>query len=1052
MKNTDLKFFTNEPDKDLYTRFHNILKSNTQFFDILVGYFRSSGFFKMYNSMYEVEKIRILVGINVDNFTVKIINNINNDKSYYEEISPANGKDIVSNEIKMEYDKSYSTKEIEEGINYFIQWIISKKIEIRLYTKSPLHAKVYILRKNQKKVPDTFGTVITGSSNFSISGLLNNLEFNVELKDYPDVKFALDKFEELWKESTDIHEVYLDTINNKTWYKNDITPYEMFLKTLYEFFKEELVEKDILLPKNNEMKLQYQIDAVVQAKQKLDAYNGVFISDVVGLGKTYICSMLASTFEYDSYKLIVCPPVLIDYWNDVLNDFNVKNFKVISIGKLKNIIKEGVEKYKYIFVDEAHRFRNSNTESFKDLHHICFGKKVILITATPINNYTTDIENQIYLFQPKHNGTINGIKNISAFFNDLKIKLSKFELNSPEYYEQLRENSEVIRDRLIREIMIRRTRSEIEKYYSEDLAKQGIVFPKVNKPEKIIYEFDKNIDTIFNKTILMIKNLKYSRYISIKYLIDKDKKESINIGQTNILGFIKTILLKRLESSFYAFIMTLKRFISSYETFIEMFNSGTIYVGKNSYNTYNIQNSESIDIFFDLLNKDKLYKFSSKDFNDNLIIDLKQDLEDLKIILSMWINIKYDPKIEELQKTMINNPILNNKKIIIFTESLETSEYLYEKLEKVYNKRVVLFNGKSNKKMKKDIELSFNPKYGEQTNKYDILITTDVLSEGINLHNSNIIINYDLPWNPTKIMQRVGRINRIGSKYDNIYIFNIFPTSQTSEILPIQDRIILKLQAFHDTLGDDFKYLSENESISSKQLFEILDDNIEKDDILFNEELMYLNMLKEVKNNQPLFYDKIINLPKKTKTGKISKDIKEESVITFIKHESLKTFFITNEYETKQISFLKAIKLIESNITDKQIKIPENYFDFFKKNNQAFDSFIEIDDTIDTSRKKITGNNLKVINVIKALRNEKSFYENDKKYLDKIQYAYENGYIPEKITKEILGFMKNTGDIKVFFHKIVDVIPQIYLNDLKGSKEIQKNKEIILSCYLSIGD
>jgi hypothetical protein len=163
MPQNDLKFFTNEPDRDLYSRFSNILKSNTQFFDILVGYFRTSGFFRIYEVMEDVEKIRILVGLNVDKYTVKII-----DKAYsevaYEVPTIKESKEFFSKNVEDEFNKAATTSAIEHGVRTFIEWLKNGKLEMRMYIDAPIHAKVYIMRKDQDKVPDTFGTVITGSS------------------------------------------------------------------------------------------------------------------------------------------------------------------------------------------------------------------------------------------------------------------------------------------------------------------------------------------------------------------------------------------------------------------------------------------------------------------------------------------------------------------------------------------------------------------------------------------------------------------------------------------------------------------------------------------------------------------------------------------------------------------------------------------------------------------------------------------------------------------------------------------------------------------------
>lgn len=277
MNNTDLKFFTNEPERDLYSRFAAILKSNTQFFDVLVGYFRASGFFKMYEALENIGKIRILVGLNVDRFTVKIIDRATNEAKVAA-ISVADGKEIIAGEVEKEFESATSSAEVEKGVRIFLDWLKSGKLEMRMFTDAPIHAKVYIMRKDPVKVPDTFGSVITGSSNFSEAGLINNLEFNVELKDYADVKFAFEKFEELWARGTDIRDTYIEAVEQNTWMRGDITPYQLYLKTLYEFFKEEInADKenfDTLLP-DGYMRLQYQIDAVIQARQKLDAYDTV---------------------------------------------------------------------------------------------------------------------------------------------------------------------------------------------------------------------------------------------------------------------------------------------------------------------------------------------------------------------------------------------------------------------------------------------------------------------------------------------------------------------------------------------------------------------------------------------------------------------------------------------------------------------------------------------------------------------------------------------------------------------------------------------------------
>lgn len=1054
MIQTDLKFFTNEPERDLYSRFAAILKSNTQFFDVLVGYFRSSGFFRLYQSLEQVDKIRILVGLNIDRFTVKIIDRLKNE-TQYAAISMANGKAIISENVENEFESAVSSEEVEKGVRVFIDWLKSGKLEMRMYTEAPIHAKVYIMRKDQEKVPDTFGSVITGSSNFSEAGLINNLEFNVELKDSADVKFALSKFEELWEKGTDIRDTYIETVEQHTWMRDDITPYQIYLKTLYEFFKEEInADKETfetLLPEGY-MRLQYQIDAVMQARKKLDAYNGVFISDVVGLGKTYICAMLANSFNRNTYKLIVCPPVLVDYWKSVLQEFDVARCDVESLGKLDRIIAKGTDKYSYIFVDEAHRFRNSETTAFAELHEICRGKKVILISATPINNYTSDVENQIYLFQPKQSGTINGIKNIEGFFRELKSKLAKKPKGSEAYMAQLRENSEIIRDRLIREVMIRRTRSEIQQYYADDLKKQGLSFPKAGSPEKIIYCFDEDTDEAFAQSINIIKDFKYARYTPLLYLKDQKKYASMLVAQRNMGGFMKGILVKRLESSFYAFRKTLERFIDSYEKFIKMYQSGKVYISKKV-NVYDLLDDGNTQKLMQFIEQQDVMEFESKDFSSQFIRDLQADLAQLKSMQMIWSLIDNDPKLVEFKKQLTTNQIIKDKKVIVFTESTETAQYLYEQLKDIYEERLIYFSGQSRATLKTEIEDSFNPKFKDKNNdKYDLLITTDVLAEGINLHRANVLINYDLPWNPTRIMQRVGRINRVGTEFERIYVFNFFPTAQSRQQMPLEERILEKLQAFHDTLGEDFKYLSDEEEVSSKKLFDSLNADLDGEEESVNPELAYLAIIRQIRDSEPKLFENIKRLPKKAKTGRVSRSVEENSTVTFIRQGALKTFYKCSDQVCEQLTFMQAIELLKAEPDESKISVEKKFYDQFEANSDAFDKMLVEEEEVTTEKAKVTGNDAKIIHMLKAMKTEPRLTDNQEEKIDRMISLWENGEIPAKISKDVMKKLKLASDTLALYYDILNIVPASYFEERKLQRmRLDGEKQIVLSCYLKNG-
>ena len=779
--NNDLTFFTNEPERNLYDRFNKILKRDTQFFDVLVGYFRASGFYLLQDSLDNVEKTRILIGINTDK---QVLEMYQESQEQINELSTSayNSKKAYQEKLKEEFKNSEDTEDVEKGVKKFIEMLKNGKLELRVYTKQSIHAKVYVMR-NYEDCAD-YGKVITGSSNFSANGLQNNLEFNVELKNSADVEFAYKKFEELWADSVEVNKEFIDTIEKETWIKSDITPYEMYLKFLYEYFKEE-INDDKTFEFNNDYVIDgfkeygYQKDAVKQAIRILGKHNGVFISDVVGLGKTYMCALLAK--KLPGGKLFIVPPVLMDYWNKVLREFGVRNFNVQSNGGLKKISEEKLyHEAKYIFIDEAHKFRNGETDSYRMLDEICYNKKVVLITATPQNNYITDIANQMYLFESKTNSTIPGVKNLDNFFFGLRSKVNKWPKNSDEYYNEMRKASEKIRDKVLREVMIRRTRTEIMNNYKEDLEKQGLSFPKLGNPIKETYEFDEITEKIFEETIELIKTLTYSRYKPLTYVKEQflnSEMKQLLTGQKNMGAFMKGTLVKRLESSKYAFEQTLGRFISSLEEFIRMYNDGEVWISRKL-NVEDLLEREDFETLIEGKEEGKALSFKSYQFKDSFINDLYTDLGILNNLKALWDSIESDCKFDYFVDLLKKDNKLHNK-IIIFTESSETAQYLSENIQKTLNRNVILFTGSMSDSIKNEIRNNFDPNVDKENmcDNYDVLVTTDVLAEGMNLHRSNVIINYDLPWNPTRIMQRVGRINRVGTKHKELFVYNFFPTT-----------------------------------------------------------------------------------------------------------------------------------------------------------------------------------------------------------------------------------------------------------------------------------
>ena len=1055
MNYNDLTFFTNEENNTLHDRFNKILNNNVQFFDVLVGYFRSSGFYKMYESMENIEKTRILVGLNLDKKSVEMIHTAYNEMQV-DFTSNKEAKEQYSKEVNDDIETSEDSEEVEIGIKKFIEFVRTGKLEIRVYPHHPIHAKVYIMRKDQEKSED-FGKVITGSSNFSQAGLLGQLEFNVELKDSRDVRFALDKFEDLWKESVDVTDEYIEQAEN-SWIREDVTPYELFLKCLYEYFKEEINQdkvdaKSLGLPPGF-MKLQYQLHAVTRAEKILETYNGVFISDVVGLGKTYIGAMLAKRLR--GRKLIISPPVLKENWERVLWEFDV-SAKVESLGKLDSILKMDADSYNYVFIDEAHRFRNDDNDTYAKLHEICNGKKVVLISATPQNNYISDIANQIYLFQNRKNSNIiPNQKDLEGFFKKLEKKLKKYDKGTPEYLEVSKEVSTKIREKVLNHIMVRRTRKEIIKYYDKDLKSQGLTFPTLNTPEKIVYEFDNQVEVVFNKTLDTIKVLSYARYKTLTYLNEVPPKyKSLLTGQQNMGGFMKGILLKRLESSFYAFNKTLDRFIESYENFISMYKSGVVYVSKK-YNVYDLMNNGEEEKLDFIVDKEDAFKFKSDEFNSIFIEDLEFDLSNLKRIRRMWDPIENDPKLDKFIDDLKNNKLLKKSKILIFTESKETAEYLKKNIDMHFKNQTILFTGGSKNKDRDIIQENFNPDVSKtnQKNDFRILVTTDILAEGISLHRANVIVNYDLPWNPTRIMQRVGRINRVGTQHDNIYVFNFFPSAQVGEHMSLEENITSKIQAFHDTLGEDFKYLSEDEEVDTygifgKTLYDKLNskESLEEEDFEEDSTLKYLKIIRDLRDEDEALFIKIKNYPRKIRSAKY---LDTDGTLTFFRKGYMKRFFISDGIVSREMTFLDAMKLMESDKEEKYHKISNNYYKNLEQNKKELVKTLQ-EESMDISpiRKEGKSHDKTIIKTLKALNTYPKFTENEISKIYKLMDLFEDGAIPLAIGKEIVKMIKGIADPIEMFNTIWDLVPDSYIKNSESKEEIQDyNTEVVLSLDL----
>lgn len=1070
---SDLTFFTNEEGHTLLSRFKSTLK-DTQLFDVLVGYFRASGFHQLYDALEPVEKIRILVGLSVDRDSYEMMQ-FHEQNSTIDFESHQRTKKRYQQNLKEEIENSSENdNRLEIGIRKFIEFLQAdcqdpemdkayngngKKLEIRAYPTKNIHAKVYIGRF--KPEDRDYGFVITGSSNFSESGFVANREFNVELRKKRDIEFAEMQFNTLWKESVDISDDFIDTIQNKTWLNDQILPYELYLKLIYEYLEEDINLVDEFEPylPDGFMRLKYQNQAAIQAKKILETYNGVFLADVVGLGKTFITALLLQQLQ--GRTLVICPPVLKDYWKDSLFDFGIRSFEVESLGKLEHIIKKGLERYEYIVVDEAHRFRNENTQSYADLLDICRSKKVILVTATPLNNTVDDIFAQLKLFQAPKNSTIPGIPNLEKYFSNFRTRLAKLEKTDPEYKKLIKAISDDIRNSILRYVMVRRTRTDVMTYFKQDMKLQGLTFPNLDNPQKIVYKYEGELETIFNNTIKKLQEFTYARYTPLLYYIgNKALSEFEMQQQRNVGGFMKGILVKRLESSFHAFRQSVDRFINSYEKFIAMYKNGTVYISKKV-DVYDLIESDNIERLEEFVEEEKAQKYDSQDFKKEFIDKLEFDLTILQEVKNLWQNVNTDPKLETFIQELKTKASLKSNKLVIFTESKETGDYIYEVLQKEFKGKVMFYSSKggrhtdlkltSNHMVSRDIiTANFDPKYKEKQDEIRILIATDVLAEGINLHRSNVLINYDLPWNPTRVLQRAGRVNRLGSNFPNVHIFNFFPTSHSDEHLGLEVNITNKIQMFHDILGEDAKYLSDGEEFGSQELFNTLNSKTAYtgEDGEGDSELKYLELMRKIRDDNPELFDKIKHLPKKARSGYKKENLEDDALVTFFRIGKLKKFYINQSGKSNEITFFDAVKELECNPKTKRANIPNDYFHLLQTNKTRF----ELDTTVGDEPTKGSGgrSNAKYIETRlkdKSFKNFKGFTDSNDEFLNGVREMLAQGTIAKKTAQLIKTELEKTTDPLQILHILEKHIRYVAIEGTQNAKKFQK-REVILSGYI----
>lgn len=971
-------FFTNQGENTLYEKFKGVFENmqNIEYFKSVIGYFRASGYFAIRKHFPDNLKVRIIAGINVDPFIA-----IAQKKGLLFNPNARDTKETFLENIRQDVMNAKYGKEIEEGIFQLIGDIADGRIEIRAHNSKKLHSKFYIFLCQNYGIHNRNGFVIMGSSNLSAQGLgledvEHNFEMNVQLDDYDNVKFADDEFEKLWVQSTSILAVDAPSLIKKTYLELNPTPFELYVKFLIEYFGKNIeYDPDSIsdIPLKKFKKLSYQIDAVNQGYELLLKHNGFFLADVVGTGKTVMAALLAKKFIINNGPktkiLIVYPPALEKNWKSTFKEFRIdEKCHFIANGSLSKIVDgdhnyADKERYDLILVDEAHKFRNHRSQQFENLQIICksgreniggidgYEKKVVLISATPLNNKPEDIYYLISLFQDIRNSNL-GEPNLQKYFYPHIIRYKALIQQSPLDLQAIQDIFNDIRDKVVKDITIRRTRTDLMKNerYAKDLFDQGIIFPKVADPFANEYELPHELALLFLETansIIDKNKIDFYRYQAIAYLTDEANNGLYQSAQTisrSLAYIMQTQLIKRLESSFYAFKKSLNKITASTKQMIEMYERDSVFIAPDL-DISDLLNKGLTDeeIEIEILkiddDKPKNKKFRQTDFKAGFIEGLRKDYENLNELNERWQSIEEDndPKwhvfIQLLENEYFNKDKNELGKLVIFTESADTLNYLTSRLKKETVYKVLSITSDNRNKEFDTIRENFDANFeGTFRNDYDIILTTDVLAEGINLHRANVIVNYDTPWNPTKLIQRLGRINRIGSKAHYIYNYNFYPSEHGDTRINLRQKSLVKLQSSHSTFGEDNKIYTLDEIIDQFRMFE----EKEEDKDIRTE---YLEWLRKYREQNEEHFNAIRKMPLKVRC--IRKATEKESSIAFVKNGDHKNIYLHLEGKSFSIPFEKAVKIFEApKSEDGILPLPELHYKHINEILEQFESEI----------------------------------------------------------------------------------------------------------------
>lgn len=785
-------------------------------------------------------------------------------------------KKRIADDFKEQLIIGYPSNQDEVTLKTLVRQIKEKKVRIKLYLRNNLHAKAYLLHRE-----DQFNPIIgyLGSSNLTFSGLSKQGELNIDVLDLDAAKKLDNWFEDRWNDKfcLDISDEITDIIE-KSWASEKVTPpFHIYSKMAYHLSQQARDGvKNYSIPEYIDEKLfEFQSAAIKLAANHLKKRKGVIIGDVVGLGKTLMATALMSMLEDEFYSaLIIAPKNLVKMWESYCEEYQIRA-EIIPLSMVHKLPE--TKRYRLVVIDESHNLRNSESKRYKFIQEYIFANdsSVILLTATPYNKTYLDLSSQLRLFIPGE--------------QDLGIAPQKLisEIGETEFIRKYQchqrsiiafEHSEFPEDwrELMRLYLVRRTRSFIQDNYAKTEELTGRKYLEFNDgslsyfparvPKTVRFNEDLDIkddqysQLYADNVIDIINNLNLPRYRLGKYISttkkyiptdDEAKKLSdLAIGGFHLVGFTKSNLLKRLESSSEAFIKSISNHIMRNEVFVyALKNKLPLPIGTHNQKYDDFDEEKDIDLFegidnldikvpdfetnfkekakivYDMLIARYEHKFNwvrHHFFKAGLIKHLSEDIENLNSILINCgpVDPEKDSKIKRLVKLVKEEH--PDKKILVFTQYADTAMYIKKALIQFNVDHIESVTGASEdptSSVWKFSPRSNNKKYKKE-DQIRVMIATDILSEGQNLQDCSIIVNYDLPWAIIRLIQRAGRVDRIGQQSEQILCYSFMPAEGIEKIIGLRARVTERLKANAEVIGTDEEFFEE-ETISVDQIIDL---------------------------------------------------------------------------------------------------------------------------------------------------------------------------------------------------------------------------------------